>query len=174
MEHRRSPGSRCWATKTLPTPIASITLNPRITVTKSGACVRCEPSSSPGHGRHSDQSWRSSASFGNNFSCAYSPPAFVEGLDGLLPATLELESFSIPQIADGPCRRGPSGVRTVSTSDQLPVLLTVFAPMVLAQEHPGGWCQEKSCRFKWVWSALSSSCIQSTTVEKLKYFQRKK
>jgi len=74
----------------------------------------------------------SSASFGNNFNCVLFS-LLVEGLDGLLPARLS-RIVQRPQIAKMVRCRGPSGVRTVSHQRPIPVLLTVFAPMVVGAE----------------------------------------
>jgi hypothetical protein len=70
------------------------------------------------------------------------------GLDGLLPARLS-RIVQLPQIADGPLSW------TIGSADghhqrPIPVLLTVFAPMVVAQKHAEVMVSGEKLQFNWV------------------------
>jgi hypothetical protein len=71
---------------------------------------------------------------------------FVEDLDGLLPASLS-RTVQLTQIADGPLS-WTIGCAHGFNQRPIPVLLTVFAPLVLAQKHAAVMVSGEKLHFK--------------------------
>ena len=71
---------------------------------------------------------------------------FVEDLDGLLPASLS-RTVQLIQIANGPLS-WTIGCAHGLNQRPIPVLLTVFAPLVLAQKHAAVMVSGEKLHFK--------------------------
>jgi len=159
-EHRRSPGPDVGPKKKTP-PTAK--LLPHSSPDSNRQTVRVRSNTNllhcPGPTLGSSEA---SASFGKQLNCRY-PLLLVKASIWSSASAPEAESFQLPQIANGPFVRGPSGgADGLHQRPAIPCSLPSLLRWLLAQKHTGLMVSGKSCSSV---GCLHYIGFQSTEVE---------